>query len=39
MPDSKSLKTSLLEVIISSKNGPVFIRDLSDHTLQIMFDA
>jgi hypothetical protein len=33
------LNTSLLEVRISSKNDRVFIRDLSDLTLQIIFDA
>jgi hypothetical protein len=39
MSDSKSLNTSLLEVMISSKNERVFIRDLCDLTLQIIFDA
>jgi len=39
MSDSQSLNTSLLEVIISSKNERVFIRDLNDLTLQIIFDA
>ena len=39
MSDSKSLNTSLLEVMITSKNEPVFIRDLSNLTLQINFDA
>jgi len=39
MPDSKSLNTLLLEVMISSKNEHVFIRDLNDLTLQIIFDA
>ena len=39
MSDTKSLNTSLLEVMISSKNECVFIRDLSDLTLQIIFDA
>jgi len=39
MSDSQSLNTSLLEVMISSKNECVFIRDLSDLTLQIIFDA
>jgi len=39
MSDSQSLNTSLLEVMISSKNEPVFIHDLSDLTLQIIFDA
>jgi hypothetical protein len=37
--DSKSLNTSLLEVTISSKNECVLIRDMSDLTLQIIFDA
>jgi len=39
MSDSQSLNTSLLEVMISSKNERVFIRDLSDLTLQIIFNA
>jgi len=39
MLDSQSLNTSLLEVMISSKNERVFIRDLNDLTLQIIFDA
>jgi len=39
MSDSQSLNTSLLDVMISSKNGCVFIRDLCDLTLQIIFDA
>jgi len=39
MLDSQSLNTSWLEVMISSKNERVFIRDLSDLTLQIIFDA
>ena len=39
MSDTQSLNTSLLDVIISSKNERVFIRDLSDLTLQIIFDA
>jgi len=39
MSDSQSLNTSLLEVMISSKNERVFIRDLSDLTLQIIFHA
>jgi hypothetical protein len=39
MSDSQSLNTSLLEVIISSKNERVFIHDLSDLTLQIILDA
>ena len=37
--DSKSLNTSRLEVMISSKNELVFIRDLSDLTFQIVFNA
>jgi len=37
--DTKSLYTSLLDVMISSKNESVFIRDFSDLTLQILFDA
>jgi len=37
--DAKSLNTSFLEDMISSNNGHVFIRDLSDLTLQIIFDA
>jgi len=39
MLDSQSLNTSLLEVMISSKNEHVFIHDLNDLTLQIIFDA
>jgi hypothetical protein len=39
MSDSKSLNTSLLQVMISSKNERVFIRDLSDLALKIIFDA
>jgi hypothetical protein len=39
MSDTKSLNTLLLEVMISSKNEGVFIHDLSDLTLQIIFDA
>jgi len=39
MSDSQSLITSLLEVLICSKNEPVCIRDLSDRTLQIIFGA
>jgi hypothetical protein len=39
MSDIQSLNTSLCEVIISSKNECVFIRDFSDLTLQIIFDA
>jgi len=39
MLDTQSSNTSLLEVMISSKNERVFIRDLSDLTLQISLDA
>ena len=39
MTDSKSLNTSLLEVMISSKNDRLKIRDMSNHTVQIIFDA
>jgi len=39
MWDTQSLNTSLLEVMISSKNELVFIRDLSDLILQIIFVA
>jgi len=39
MSDSKSLNTSLLEFMISSKNEPVFICNLSDLTLQMIFDT
>jgi hypothetical protein len=39
MSDTQSLNTSLLEVMISSKNERVFIRDLSDLILQIILDA
>jgi len=39
MSDSKSLNTSSLDVIIFSKNKHVFIHDLSDLTLQIIFNA
>jgi len=39
MSDTKSFNTWLLEVMISSKNEGVFIPDLSDLTLQIIFDA
>jgi len=38
MWDSQSLNTSLLKVMISSKNERVFIRDMSDLTVQIIFD-
>jgi len=37
--DSKSLNISLLEVMIASENERVFIRDVRDLTLQIIFDA
>jgi len=39
MSDSKSLNTSLQEVMISSKNDCVFIRDLSDLILKVIFDT
>jgi hypothetical protein len=39
MSDTQSLNTSLLEVMITSKNEHVFIRDLRDLTLQIIFNA
>jgi len=39
MSDSESANTLFLEVMITSKNERVFIRDLSDLTLQIIFDA
>jgi len=39
MSDSESLNTSLLEVMISSKNKCVFIHHLSDLSLQIIIDA
>ena len=39
MSDSKSLNTSLREVMISSKNESVVIRDLTDLTLHIILDA
>jgi len=39
LSDSKSINTSLLEVMICSKNKHVFIRDLSDLTLQIIFNG
>jgi len=39
MSDSKSLNTFLLGVMIASKNKCVLIHDLSDLTLQIIFDA
>jgi len=37
--DSQSINTSLLEVMISSKNEWVIIRDLTNLTLQIIFDT
>jgi len=37
--ESKLLNTSLLAVMISSKNEGLFIRDLSDLNLQIIFKA
>jgi len=39
MLNLKSSNTSLLEVIIPSKDEHVSIRDLSDLTLQTIFDA
>jgi len=39
MSDSQSINTSMLEVVISSNNECVFICNLSDLTLQIIFDA
>jgi hypothetical protein len=39
MSDSQYLSTSLVEVMISSRNEHGFIPDLSKVTLQIMFDA
>ena len=39
MSDSQSLNTSLLVVMICCKNKRVFICDLSDLTLQTIFDA
>jgi len=39
MSDPRSINTFILEVMISLKNERVFIRDLSDLTLQIIFDA
>jgi hypothetical protein len=39
MSDSKSINTSLLEVMTTSETERVFIRDLKDHTLPIAFDA
>jgi len=39
MCDTRSVNTSLVEVMVSSKNKRVFIRNLSDHTLEIIVDA
>ena len=39
MSDSKSWTTSMLEVTISSNTERVFIRDLSNPSLKIIFDA
>jgi len=39
MSDSQSLNMMLLDVMISSNNERLFIHDLSDLTLQIIFDA
>jgi len=39
LSDTNYLNTSLLEVMISSKNEQVFIRHFSDLALQIIFDA
>jgi hypothetical protein len=39
MSDTESLNSSLLEVIISSKNEHIRIRDLSELTLQNIYDA
>jgi hypothetical protein len=39
MSDTQSLNTLLLEVMISSKDQRVFIRDLCDLTLHMIFDA
>jgi hypothetical protein len=39
MSDTQSLRTSLLGVVISSKNEHVFICDLSDLGLQSIFNA
>jgi hypothetical protein len=39
MYDTKSLNTSLLEAVISSKNECVCMHDLCDLTFQIIFDA
>jgi hypothetical protein len=39
MSDSNSFNTSLREVMISSKNVGGIIPDLSDFTVQIIFNA
>jgi len=39
MLNSQCIHTSLLEVMRSAKNDCVFIRDLTDLTLEIIFDA
>jgi hypothetical protein len=39
MSDTQSLNASLLEIMISSNNEHVIIHDLSDLTLQIIFNA
>jgi hypothetical protein len=39
MSDSKSINTLLLDVMISSKIEQVFVCDLTELTLQIIFDA
>jgi hypothetical protein len=39
MSDTQFLNTSLLEVMIASKNERVLIRDMSDLPLKIIFDA
>jgi hypothetical protein len=39
MSDTTSLNTSLLEVMITSKNERIFIPHVSDLNVQIIFDA
>jgi hypothetical protein len=39
MSDKQSVNTSLLEVLISSQNEQVFVRDLSNLALQIIIDT
>jgi hypothetical protein len=39
MSDSKSLNTSVLKVVISSKNKRITIGDLKDLTLKIIINA